>query len=215
MFESLDVSFDVPGPLNVLLLDITGNANGFEHGVSEYILHKLLGNGVSVVDQRVYGASTSQEIMDIMSNKQFTALMLFAHGGPPHGCLALIGRFVPLPSCLRNRVHAQIAMVAEDPETPYHIELWALESLQNKLVTLCVCHGFGFDFQTALYGSGGAAVLIASGDRVSKKTAKQFFPDFYVALARSGGSEASITYQSISAAFKSANKGEMSIYPPD
>jgi hypothetical protein len=126
------VNAETPGRLRILIVDVTRNSHDFEHDVSRTIAQRLRDLGVGVTKNSPKFISDEDGFNETLANAgtDFNCLLLVAHGGP-------------------DPVNGDVSIV-EGPSgrLDWHSIVELTENLQDKIVALCVCHGYCEDSQS-------------------------------------------------------------------
>ena len=158
------VNGTTPGRLSLQLVDATCNKNGFEYGVSDRVLCGLRASKVPLASDDVKHVKTLRELENACQGS-FNALLYFAHGGRVDGTEA-------------SKIQAG------DMVTTWYLLQHLNLNLEDKLVCLCVCHGYNGDaINTLPQGNLFALTVVAPKDAISGQEAVLFFPKFFATLA--------------------------------
>jgi len=162
---SEDVTGTVAGPLKVLVIDQTKDADKFEHDLANEVYHKLKTNGVELSRPAVVFVSEETELDIELSTDDYSAVLLFAHGseGSRDGDAAVI--------CFGKE---------PIPWEQYQIYI---DALKDKMLVLCVCEGINIDSVAAtINGLAPVRIVVGSKQPVSEKVARTFYPEFFQLL---------------------------------
>jgi hypothetical protein len=155
-----------PGPLKILILDVTQNANGFEHDVSRRIKAQLVKSGIPVTVNSPAWVDDEFQFSDAFSQAgDFSVALLVAHGGKDLG-----------------------GSVASPLAGPGNVDDWfstaeLTQQMQDKVLLLCVCYGYCKDAIDAFVRDSSLALsIVAPTVALEKSEAEAFFPSFLAML---------------------------------
>ena len=152
-------------PLNVLVIDQTQNVKGFEYRTSRRIIEDMKANKINLSCIDVVMVANPTELEHALSNHDFSAVLLFAHGGPSS-----------------TTGNADLICFG-DKDIPWQQLQMYFEPLEAKLLVLCVCEGINIDsVWSTVNGIYKIGMLVGPNDKISPKEAKAFFPEFFTEL---------------------------------
>ena len=198
MTNAIDASTDTQseGPIRVLIIDATGNTEGFEHDTSTAICANLTDRGVTVVDNSVKQADCLRDFLSSFKNK-FNTLLLFAHGCPPS----------------TRPDEAQNFLINGAPFPWLKLKNTGID-LTNKHVFLCVCRSFNQDMVDALIRSElFASPVVAPEAILSAEDAKVFFPNVISGISQYATLRNTETVELFVKKYNKRIAGIMKVYP--
>jgi hypothetical protein len=157
------VQLKTQGRVRVLAVDITADANGWEHACSTQIIADAVALGVPVVGSQVHQANDIGSFQQVFEDvgDDFTVLLLFGHGNAGTGGAAATMK------------------LGTDLDMNYYLLQAVPMNLSDKVVVLCVCEGFCQDaIDTFVKGEHFALMLVAPDKPLSRQEAEAFFPVF-------------------------------------
>jgi hypothetical protein len=155
-----------PGPLKILIVDVTRNANGFEHEVSSHMTAELIQRGVPVTDNSPALVDDEMQFSNAFSSAgSFSVALLVAHGAEDLG----------------GDEASQLAGPGSADE--WFSTAALTEQMQDKLLLLCVCHGYSPDPIDAFVRDTSIVLsIVAPTSALEASEAEAFFPNFLEAL---------------------------------
>jgi hypothetical protein len=155
----------VPGAVRVrvLVVDATGNKGKWEYQCSQKVVDLLRQKSVPVVGgvpRLAPDMATFVRVFEMVKDDPFNVLLLMTHGWA--GCNGAVD-----------------GLDVGDLPTNWFLLQQVEMHLENKLVLLCVCEGYGKDsIETVVTGDHFALMLIGPQKKISRKQAEDFFPTF-------------------------------------
>jgi hypothetical protein len=162
------VNSRTPGKLQLLLVDLTQNAGGFEHQASHLIASTIKNRGVALALEAPLQLKSIDEYSAALQkyDPDFNALLIFAHGK-------------------QDQSDGTASKVLHAPQGVSNFFDLAAHSynLKDKFVALCVCHGYCEDAKSALVDDNSMCLtLMAPTEDLTKIEAETFFPIFFAEL---------------------------------
>ena len=162
-----------PGPLKILIVDVTQNANGFEHDVSRRMKAELVKSGISVTVNSPAWVDDELQFSDAFSQAgDFSVALLVAHGGEDLG-------------------GSDVSQLAG----PGNVDDWfstaeLTQQMQDKVLLLCVCYGCCQDAIDAFVRDSSLALsVVAPTVALEASEAEAFFPSFLAMLHPTSATE--------------------------
>jgi hypothetical protein len=159
------VSDKTPGPLRLLIVDVTRNHCGFEHATTKRMAESIRQRGLDVTPGSPVLVTDALEYEDALleSDLAFNSLLLVAHGNPD------------------VRMGDASTLIGPDGVTSWYDIADHSASLQEKFLMLCTCYGFCSDaIEAFTRRDPEVACLSVLGSRVpiTAQEAELFFPAF-------------------------------------
>jgi len=162
--------------MKVLVLNLTGNASGWEDAVADLIVCAVKDSGHICEVYQAHGADELTILGQVLASKTCDILLMIAHGGIPNGAVV-----------------AQIAVSPPGFEAilnNYHLLSSIFPSLWRNHKVLIICEGLNLDSLAALnvglpnFPLSSDAVLIAKTDLVESSEAVVLCRELFSDLAR-------------------------------
>ncbi len=162
------VNSRTPGKLQLLLIDLTQNARGFEYQTSRLIASSIKDRGVPLTLDDPLQLKSIEAYSEALKkyDQAFNALLIFAHGKKD-----------------QNDGTASEVLYAPQGVSNFFDLAAHSSNLGDKFVALCVCHGYCEDAVSALVDDGSMGLtLMAPTEDLTKLEAEAFFPTFFAEL---------------------------------